>query len=183
VAKQENKSKKSMTKKQKLKSEDKKTQKLKDKISTLLSELVQLTQKIGRMQNESLRKTADLENYKKRQEKELSRMLRFTKKATILSFIKLFDDLTRTLQISHDKAESAFVEGVEMVIKNFEKRLESQNVTPIESLGKPFDHDLHEAVMMRKEKDAKPNIVLEEFEKGYMFNDEVLRHAKVVVSQ
>ena len=181
MAKQE--TKKTMTKGKKAKSEDKKMLKLKEKISTLQSKMEKLTQKVEQMQNASLLKTADLENYKKRQEKELSRMLLFTKKATILSFIKLLDDLNRTLQISHDKAESTFVEGIEMVVKNFEKTLQSQNVTPIESLGKPFDHELHEAVMTRKEKDAKPHIVLEEFEKGYMLNDEVLRHAKVVVSQ
>ena len=98
-------------------------------------------------------------------------------------FLKLLDDLYRTNQIEHSRENAAFAEGVDLVISNFEKTLKGCNITTIESIGQAFDHDIHEAVLMREDKTSDKNTILEEFEKGYFFDGEVLKHAKVVVAK
>ena len=73
--------------------------------------------------------------------------------------------------------------GLEMIYKKFNKALVDMGVRPIESLNQPFDPEFHHAVMAREVKEVDPDVVIEEFEKGYLFKKHVLRHAKVVVSK
>jgi molecular chaperone GrpE len=71
---------------------------------------------------------------------------------------------------------------VELIYNKMVKILEKQGLVPFESLGKPFDVEYHDALMQIPREDVPPSTVVEEVERGYMFNDKVLRHAKVVVS-
>ena len=74
------------------------------------------------------------------------------------------------------------LEGIELIVAKLDKTLEAQGIVPFNSVGQNFDADLHEALMGEKS-DKGENIILREFEKGYMYDDKILRHAKVVVSK
>ena len=74
------------------------------------------------------------------------------------------------------------LEGIELIVAKLDKTLEDQGIVPFDSIGQNFDADLHEA-LMSEESDKGENVILREFEKGYMYDDKILRHAKVVVSK
>jgi len=77
----------------------------------------------------------------------------------------------------------SFYEGVFLVRNKLMKILEGRGLKPIESVGKPFDIEYHHAMMQVPRDDVEPDTVVEELEKGYLINDKVLRHAKVIVSK
>ena len=82
-----------------------------------------------------------------------------------------------------NKNFEALVQGLELIHKSFLKVLEDEGVSPIESKGKEFDPELHEAMMQVEKEGVEPNIVVDEHEKGYMLDDRLLRPAKVIVSK
>jgi len=126
------------------------------------------------------RAQADFINYKRRTEEERKDFSRFANGNLILSLLPVLDDLERALG-STSPARSAkhnWVEGVRLVDRKLRTILEAQGLTPIKALGEPFDPNFHEALRQDK---GKEGIVVEEFQKGYMMHDRLLRPAKVVV--
>jgi molecular chaperone GrpE len=126
------------------------------------------------------RSQADFINYKRRNEQERQDLSRFANANLILSLLPVLDDLDRALS-STPSARSAkhnWVEGVRLVDRKFRTTLEAQGLTPIKALGEPFDPNFHEALRQDK---GEEGIVIEEFQKGYMMHDRLLRPAKVVV--
>jgi molecular chaperone GrpE len=126
------------------------------------------------------RAQADFLNYKRRNEQERQDFSRFANAELMLSLLPALDDLERALN-SVPPAKSAkhsWLEGIRLVERKFKSSLEAQGLTPIKALGEPFDPNFHEAVRQDK---GKEGIVIEEFQKGYMLGDRVLRPAKVVV--
>lgn len=126
------------------------------------------------------RAQADFINYKRRNEQERRDFSRFANAELMLSLLPVLDDLERALN-SVPPAKSAkhsWLEGIRLVERKFKSSLEAQGLTPIRALGEPFDPNFHEAVRQDK---GKEGIVIEEFQKGYMLGDRVLRPAKVVV--
>jgi len=126
------------------------------------------------------RAQADFVNYKRRNEQERQDFSRFANAELMLSLLPALDDLERALN-SVPPAKSAkhsWLEGIRLVERKFKSSLEAQGLTPIKALGEPFDPNFHEAVRQDK---GKEGIVIEEFQKGYMLGDRVLRPAKVVV--
>ena len=96
----------------------------------------------------------------------------------------MVDDLERSLKISHDKTKiEDFHRGIELIYQKLESLLENLGVTPMESVGSPFNVEEHDALMQAEKDGVEPGIVLEEHEKGYYINNMVLRHAKVIVSK
>ena len=96
----------------------------------------------------------------------------------------IIDDFERSLGAKSTKRSlKSFREGVELIYKKFVQTLEKFGLEPIESVGQPFDPELHEALMQTEAKGKDSNIVVEEIQKGYKLNGSVLRHAKVIVSK
>ena len=125
------------------------------------------------------RTQADFINYKRRNEQERQDFNRFANASLILSLLPVLDDMDRALgAIPPDQADSDWLEGIKLVDRKFRAVLEAQGLTPIKALGEPFDPGFHEAVRQDK---GKEGIVTEEFQKGYMMQDRLLRPAKVVV--
>ncbi len=126
------------------------------------------------------RAQADFINYKRRTEQERQDFNRFANANLILSLLPVLDDLERALGSMPPAKTSkhSWVEGVRLVERNFRSAMEAQGLTPIKALGEPFDPNFHEALRQAK---GKEGIVIEEFQKGYMLGDRVLRPAKVVV--
>lgn len=126
---------------------------------------------------------ADFENYRKRTLKEKGDLIKNGAESAMRDLLPVVDDLERALDaIGKGGDIDSLREGVDLIYNKFVKYLESQHVTAIDSTGKDFDTDLHEAVTMFPAPDpSMKGKVIDTTIKGYMINDKVLRHAKVVV--
>jgi len=129
-----------------------------------------------------LRKAAEFDNFKKRTEQELGSIVRFANEDLVRSILPVVDDLERSLKKGKDSSETPFYKGIELILQKMLKILESLGVKPFETVGKEFDVHYHDAMMQMPKEGVPPHTVLEEVEKGYLYHEKVLRHAKVVVS-
>ncbi len=126
---------------------------------------------------------ADFENYKKRVAREQEEYAYFIENRLLLKILPLYDNLERAFRsYNHNNDKDSFIEGMERIFAQFNEFLKAQDVRLIEALGQPFDPSLHEALLL-VETDEKPNIVLEEFERGYRRGDRLLRPSRVKVSK
>lgn len=129
-----------------------------------------------------LRLAAEFENYKKRTAREYSRLIETAESSLILELLQIVDDFGRALK--HDDNEKVtFRQGIEMIAVKLDEILERRGVKPIESVGKQFDPNYHEAILQTEVEDNDDGIILEEVQTGYFFNDRVLRPAKVIVAK
>jgi len=126
---------------------------------------------------------AEFENYKKRVQREMGTLGERISDREILDFLPLFDNMERAFtNYSGNNDASSFVEGIERIFAQFDKTLDQKGITPIEALGERFDPARHEA-LLSVESDEEENLVLEEFERGYLRNGRLLRPSKVKVSR
>ncbi len=155
-----------------------------EKIQELQERIAQLEKERDDLKDRFLRKAAEFENYKRRTEQELSAFSKYAHEQFIVDLLPILDDFERSLQISKERREfGPFYKGVELIYKKFYNLLESKGVKPIEAEGKPFDVELHNALMQVPKDNVKPNTVIEEVEKGYIYNDKIVRYAKVIVAK
>lgn len=134
--------------------------------------------------NEKLMRTiAEFDNFRKRSEKEKSAMFEIGAKAIIEKILPVLDNFERGLDsISEEEKGSAFAQGIEQIYKQFVSVLDDAGVKVIETVGKEFDPNLHNAVMHVEDEEFGENTVAEEFQKGYMYKDSVVRHSMVKVA-
>lgn len=147
-----------------------------------LKELVEENEKYL---NSLLRTRADFENYKKRSERENERYRAYAMEGILKNLISHYDDLVRALNLLEilENAEG-IKKGFEIIVKNFKKMLSEEGVEIMNSEGEKFDPYKHEVVMVEEERDDLPeNTIIEELEKGYYFNNKLLRPAKVKISK
>jgi molecular chaperone GrpE len=130
-----------------------------------------------------LRKAAEFENYKRRTEAEFSNLVRSANENLIAALLPVIDDFLRSLKAGKElKDYDALYRGLELIASKLTRTLENEGLQAFESAGKPFDVHFHDALLQIPRDDVPPHTVIEEVERGYMYNDRVLRHAKVVVS-
>jgi molecular chaperone GrpE len=131
-----------------------------------------------------LRQAAEFENYKRRSAADQERLLNYAAEPFIAKLLPVIDDFERSLaHMENAKDIDAVRRGVTMVYEKLMKTLSEQGVERIDSVGKPFDVDYHEALMRQPDPDHEPYTVLQEVEPGYRYKDRVMRHAKVIVSE
>lgn len=150
--------------------------------SDLESRLVAAEQQAASYKDLFLRKAAEFENFKKRTENENALLMRYANEELLLALLPVIDDLERSLKNAHEVKESPFFAGVELIHQKLLKVLHSFNVKPFETVGKEFDVRFHDALLQVPRKGVPPHTILEEVERGYLYHDKVLRHAKVIVS-
>ncbi len=139
-------------------------------------------EKIEELNDRLIRQIAEFDNFRKRTEKEKSQMFEIGAKDIVEKILPVVDNFERGLATVPDaEKESAFVQGIELVYKQFMKALEDAGVKPIEAVGKEFDPNFHNAVMHAEDENFGENIVSEEFQKGYIYRDSVVRHSMVKV--
>jgi molecular chaperone GrpE len=145
--------------------------------------IAQLEEQLEHEKKEYLFLMADFENFRKRTLKEKADLIKNGAESAMRDLLPVVDDLERALDaISKGGDLDSLKEGVDLIYNKFVKYLESQHITAIESTGKDFDTDLHEAVTMFPAPDpSMKGKVIDTTIKGYKINDKVLRHAKVVV--
>ncbi len=130
-----------------------------------------------------LRTQADFENFRKRTERDNQNYKLYALEKVLIKMINHYDDLKRVLKILDVKdIDESVRKGIEMIVRNYEKILEEEGVKPMKAEGELFDPYQHE-VMTCLESDLPENIVIEELNQGYFFNDKVLRPAKVIISK
>ena len=163
---------------------------LTEEVKRLREEVDALKEERDELNDRMLRKAADLDNLRRRMDREKKRRHEAGKVTVLESMLEVLDDFERSLKAAREledsgDAESAYESlkgGVEMVFRKFQDELESLGVEPIEAEGKPFDEQLHEAMMRQPSEEAEPGTVLQEIQKGYTMGDRVLRHSRVVVA-
>lgn len=146
----------------------------------------ELEAEIKQIQDQHLRKAADMENMRKRLVREREQLFQSAREAAVNEFLPVSDDLIRTLDAMKDgDAKDAYVEGIQLVADKFDQVLAKYEVSRIDQTGVPFDVDLHDAMMRIKPKDesVESGTVIQVIENGYTIGDKTLRHAKVIVSE
>lgn len=139
-------------------------------------------EKIEELNDRLLRNMAEFENFRNRSEKEKTAMFEIGAKSVIEKILSVVDNFERGLDaVSEEEKDSPFVKGMEAVYKQFSTVLEEIGVVPIEAVGKEFDPNLHNAVMHDEDETMDANTVSEEFQKGYMYKESVVRHSMVKV--
>jgi len=127
-----------------------------------------------------LRLMAEYDNYRKRTQKEKDELYSVVKAESVKQFLPVYDNLVRALAQSTD--DEAYRKGVEMIMAQFNKTLDSLGVTEIEALGKTFDPNLHNAVMHVDDEEKGENEIVEVFQKGFRIGEKVIRFAMVKVA-
>ena len=140
-------------------------------------------EKIEELTDRLTRQMAEFDNFRKRTEREKSQMYEIGAKDIIEKILPVIDNFERGLAaVPEESKEDPFVEGMEKIYKQIMTTLEGVGVKPIEAVGQEFNPDFHNAVMHVEDEEAGENIITEEFQKGYMYHDSVVRHSMVKVS-
>lgn len=150
---------------------------------TIEEQLEAAKKEVEQYKDKYLRAVAEFDNYRKRTLKEKAELLLNGSEKTVCAFLPILDDFERAIA---DKTEdvNAIKEGMQIIFNKFNKTLESLGVKKIETEGKDFDVDFHEAVaMVPGMSDDKKGKVIDCVQTGYQLNDKVIRHAKVAVGQ
>jgi len=154
-------------------------------------EVEELKKKLGEKEKEAkesydrfLRMAADLENFRKRAAREKEDYVKFANEDLIRAIIPFIDNLERAVNHAEKVKDTAvMMEGIRLTIQQVLQALNRFGVSTFESVGKPFDPARHEAMMMVETEQHEPNQVVEEFQKGYLLGDRLLRPATVSVSK
>lgn len=140
-------------------------------------------EQIEELNDRLMRNMAEFDNFRKRSEKEKSQMFEMGAKDIIEKILPVIDNFERGLKtLSEEEREGAFAKGIEAIYKQFMTTLEGAGVKQIEAVGTEFDPNLHNAVMHVEDEEVGDNVVVEEFQKGYMYRDTVVRHSMVKVA-
>lgn len=152
----------------------------------LRQKIAEMETEIDSMKNKQLRQIAEMDNTRKRLERDRVQTYENARKNAVDAFLPVNDDLLRTLNAMKESNEdSPFIDGLEAVASKFDSVLERYGVERIDETGVPFDVDLHDALMRQntEDKSIESGTVLKVLENGYKMGDKTIRHAKVIVSE
>ena len=157
--------------------------------STPEEQIIRLQEQLAAKENEVrdnwdrfVRERADLENYRKRANREKEELLNYGNKSLIEEILPIVDNLERALTHATEDGQSAVVEGIRMTHIMLVTALKKFGVTPLESIGATFDPAFHQAMAQVPTDEQPPNTVVEEFQKGYLLKERLLRPAMVTVA-
>lgn len=139
-------------------------------------------EKIEELTDQIKRQMAEFDNYRKRTEKEKASMYVIGAKDIVEKILPIVDNFERGLAAAADKADDPFVDGMSKIYKQLMTTLEELGVSQIEAVGKEFDPNFHNAVMHVEDEEVGDNIIVEEFQKGYLYKEFVVRHSMVKVA-
>jgi len=155
---------------------------------TVEEKLLAAEEEIAGFRDKMLRTAAEFDNYKKRMERDRLSALKYASESVLREILPVVDNLERALaqgvvaSVDAQTNLASLLEGVQLTLKSLLAALEKFEVKPMNSIGKPFDPKIHEALVMEASDEVPASHVLSEFEKGYFYKDRLLRVAKVIVS-
>ena len=143
-----------------------------------------LKEQVAALEDRVRRQMAEFDNYRKRTDKEKESMFSMGERSVIEKMLPILDNFERGLAaLPEEEKGSSFADGMDKILKQFTKQLEDLGVKPIEAVGKEFDPAYHNAVMQVESEEYEEGVVVQEFQKGYMYKDTVLRHSMVTVAK
>lgn len=160
-----------------LEAQKKEAQEQQSNLSSEKSEMEKLKAELEKMTELAKRTMADLQNLRRRQEEEKFTWIKMANIELLRALLPILDNFERSKQHIPKEGDN-FYKGLEMSINQFQQVIQNAGITVIESVGKPFNPDFHEAISQGP---GEKNIIIEELEKGYILSDRVIRHAKVRV--
>ena len=155
---------------------------LKEKNTVLENDLLIQSEETQRISDKNIRLLAEFDNYKRRTQEERSDLLKYGGTGLAKALLPILDDLQRILETDGKTKAQTILEGIDLIMSKLDRTLVDQGIISFDSVGQDFDPDRHEA-LISENSDKGEDVILKEFEKGYMYNDKILRHAKVVVSK
>jgi len=154
-----------------------------DKIKQLEEALAAKEAEAAANWDKFLRERADLENYRKRVQKEKEELLKYGNESLILEILPAIDNMERALEHACDESMSAIVEGIKMTLCMLQSTLKKFGVAPVDAgKGTTFDPAYHQAMNQVESSEHEPNTIVSEFQKGYLLNERLLRPALVSVA-
>lgn len=138
---------------------------------------------LAELRDKYLRLYADLENYKKRTNKDKEELIKYCHESIFYEILPVIDNLEMALSHATNDVSEGLVKGVEITLREFQRVTEKFGLTPIVAMGKPFDPSVHHAMSQVVRSDVDDKTVVEEYRKGYMLSDKVLRPSLVAVSK
>lgn len=149
----------------------------------LSAEAQRLQQELEEAHNRLLRAQADFDNFRKRTRQEKEDLAKYASFKLVEQLLPVVDNFDRALQTSRESRDfDAMLKGVEMTFRQLDQVLAQEGLLAMESVGKPFDPERHQAIMQVESDEYEEGIVVEEIQKGYVLKDRVLRPAMVKVS-
>ncbi len=153
-------------------------------------ELSALKRELAEAKDKTLRTFAELENFRKRSARTLQDELKYANMSLIRDMLPVMDNLLRAIEAAEKQDQAgeltaqgkALLDGVKMVVEQFNTVLGKHNCTPIEAVNQPFDPNFHQAITQMPSADVEPNTVIMETQKGYVLHDRVVRPSQVIVS-
>lgn len=145
-----------------------------------------LGKRIKELEEALLRNQAELMNYKKRKDEEVSRILKYAEEDVLRGFLPILDNFERAIGMDNDNMDdevSKFLEGFKLMYKQIKELLDKFEVKEIDALDKEFDPGTSQAVIVDKDDNKESGVVLEVLQKGYTYKDRVLRTAMVKVNE
>ena len=134
------------------------------------------------LNDKHLRLKAEFDNFRRRKRDEISRLLQYDGENIIKGFLPILDDLHRMIE-SSNASDATLFDGIKMVESKIQKFLETLDVKPLGKQGDLMDTELHDAMMTETDESLDDNRIISVFEKGYLYRDKVIRHAKVIVNK
>lgn len=176
-----------------VKAEKKKTKKAdqKKKLSKneqkLEKNIEELTLQLSEVEDKHIRLKAEFDNFRKRKEQEFINLIRYEGMDVIKNMLSIADDLDRMKDaVEHpelSESSDSIKKGINLILQKIYKLFDERGIESFCEVGDILDSELHDALMVREEKEKKENEILEVFEKGYKYKDRIIRHAKVVVNK
>jgi molecular chaperone GrpE len=156
-----------------------------DRLKKLEDQARKLEEESSALQDQLLRKTADFENFRKRMFREREEGIKYANAALLAEVIVVIDDFERAIQSAGESRDfDSFHQGVEMIEKRLVSLLEKNwGLKRFSSIGEEFDPGRHQAIAMEETNQHEKSVVLEDYQKGYLLHDRVLRPAKVKVAK
>lgn len=167
-----------------LNEEENSDQALQVELEEVKKQNVELTAKLEEAENRMLRMQADFENSRRRTRLDLEATEKYKAQSLITELLPAIDNFERALQVEADNDQvKSLLQGMEMVYRSLLDALKKEGAEQIEAVGKEFDPHLHQAIMQVEDSNFGSNVVVEEFQKGYMLKDRIIRPAMVKVNQ
>jgi molecular chaperone GrpE len=158
--------------------------KVKDELDLVKEELYKARESSDNNLNRLKYMMADFDNYRKQMEKQIASKIESSRAELLMKFLNIRDDYSRALEIAkQSKSETVVIEGLEAILKNLDSVLKSEGVMEIETIGTPFDPNIHDAISFSYQDNVPENAVTGEIRKGYMLNNKVLRPSLVEISK
>ncbi len=161
------------------KKEVKKASKHKDKHQ---EDVIKLTELLGQEKEKAMRIQAEMMNFKRRKEEEVDQFKKYANEDILKQLLTVCDNFERALGMENEENKE-FLKGFKMIYTSILNILNNNGVVEIDALNKPFDPNIHQAVLTEVKEGVEPGMVIEVLQKGYMYKDRVLRATMVKVSE